>query len=585
MKLSIRRRRRQASRSSVRLLLAACGRTTARAAVILAAMVVSQEPVRAYETEADATTPLAPRLEGVGQSARDFPACSADAQPFLNQGLNLVYAFNHNEALRAFREAERLDPTCPFAPWGEALALGPNINDPMPPERHAEAYSAMERAQRLLAAASADAREVGRSVEAQLLDALATRYSADSNAERSALDRAYAEAMTSLADLAPTDADVLTLAGAAWMNTMPWNYWDDTGTRPQPHTEQVLQLLETAIREAPRHTGAHHYYIHITEASRAPDRALPSADVLGDLAPSAGHLVHMPSHTYIRTGRYLQAAEANERAILADEDYVAQCQAQGIYPLAYYPHNIHFLWSAATFSGQSRKAIDAALKVAAKIPADAPSNVGFLQNFRATPHFAWVRFGRWNDILNAELPSAELVFTRGVAHYARALAHAAQGNLRQARAERRQVKRLARSDAARELVVSFSTAEELLTLAEHIISGEIARAKGRERRAERHFLRAIAIEDGLRYSEPPIWHHPTRHRLGDLYLKTGDLEAAAAVFRSDLDEFRDNGWALFGLAQALERLRPEAPETEDAKRRLAEAWREADVELRSASFH
>ena len=338
----------------------------------------------------DTTRQISPLFEKLGDHSVNISTEDKMAQRFFDQGLNLTYAFNHAEAHRSFMEASRLDPNAAMTYWGQAYALGPNINDPMPDdERKTKALEAAQKAKSLLSYATAK--------EKALIGALQARYSADLTKDVAELNMNYMKAMVKVAQKFPQDDDVLTLYAAAIMNTTPWNYWDKDGS-PSPFIAEAKTALEKAININPNNAGAHHYYIHMVELPM-PDLAENSADRIGSLMPGAGHIVHMASHIYIRIGRYKDAVKVNQQAILADEDYISQCYSQGIYPLGYYPHNIHFLWSSASLLGASDIAIDAAKKTAEKVPTGELINLPFLQDFAATPLLAYTRFGKWNEIL------------------------------------------------------------------------------------------------------------------------------------------------------------------------------------------
>ena len=524
-----------------------------------------------------ADEPLAPRLEGVGNVKFEITTTDPAAQRFFNQGIALAYAFNHAEAIRAFKEAARLDPSAPMPHWGEALALGSNLNDPAPPERRVQAFEALERAKGLAESASYTTDK-----EKALMEALESRYSPDPEADAELLDIAYRNAMRSLWTRFRDDGHVGTLYAAAIMNTMPWDYWTQD-QQPRARTMRAREVLETVMQDHPEHTGAHHYYIHLVEASKEASLGVPSADVLGDLAPSAGHLVHMPSHIYIRVGEYEKAADANRKAILADEDYIAQCQAQGLYPVGYYPHNIHFLWASATLFGGAEEAIAAALKTAEKVPLDQAGEIGFMQGYLATPYFAWVRFGRWDDILAAAEPSADLIYTRGIWHYARAIAFAARDEHKQARRELKLLQTFARNPGGDDLLISFTPASTVLELAANVADGELWARRGKPRRALDPLARAVEIEDGLRYSEPPTWHHPVRQILGAVLLQLEEHAEAERIYREDLENHPNNGWSLFGLAESLLR-QGKQQDYQAAEEQFAEAWARADVSLRGSRF-
>ena len=512
---------------------------------------------------------IAPELAGLGSLEYRVTTQVPAAQRYFNQGLRLLYAFNHAEAIRAFREAARLDPRLAMAYWGQAIALGPNLNAPMTPENGRLAYEAIQRAQ----AGSADDRERG------LIAALARRYSADARADRRQLDLAYAGAMAQLATRYPDDSEIQTLYADAVMNTMPWDYWQKNGA-PKPEAAAVIAALERVMAREVSHPGANHYYIHIMEASETPERAEASADRLGALMPAAGHMVHMPAHIYLRVGRYADAAEANVRAIAADEDYLAQCQAQGLYPVSYYPHNLHFLWAAATLEGRSAVAIDAARQVAAKVPHHHAGALSWTADFPVTPLLAYARFGRWREILTEPIPPANQPYAVGIWRYARGLAFVAQGRLDHAEAELGELRRIMAHEA-------FSTTLKdlpLLTnlqIATRIVSGELASRRGRHDDAVRELEAAVALEDAIPYNEPPVWHHPPRQLLGALLLEAGRARDAEQVYRDDLKRFRENGWSLFGLAQSLER-QGRSREADLVRARFATAWQRADITLTSS---
>lgn len=555
-------------------------RTSITSAIFPAAVLLTLPALMAATGAAETTgddaapandKPLAPLLEGLGDL--HYPITSSEAaQRFFDQGLRLVYAFNHAEAVRAFEEAARLDPEAPMPHWGKALALGRNLNDGMPRERELQALRSLEQARSRRG--HADRREQA------LIDALASRYSADEAADRASLDTAWVEAIAKVAEQFPDDPEPSTLHAAAIMNTMPWDYW--RGGEPQPGTLEAKHLLERVIARHPRHPGAHHYYIHLMEA-REPRLAEPSADALGKLMPSAGHLVHMPAHIYIRVGRYDDAVDSNLRAIDADLDYIAQCSAQGLYPAAYYPHNIHFLWASATFGGRSELAIESADSLAREVPAEMASSLAFLQNYLTTPLFARVRFGRWQEILDTPQPPAGQIFQNAMWRYARGLAAAATGNSRAAKRHLKALGRFRRDAALADIRISFARATDLVRLAEHLVAGELHASEGRTKRAVAEMRAAVALQDGLRYAEPPSFHYPVRQSLGAVLLEAGRVEEAEVVYRQDLEHNPHNGWSLFGLAKSLaEQGRNE--EAEAAERRFRQAWQSADVELEASVF-
>ena len=554
-----------------------------RACSLVAVLVVCGVPVAgapAPSTRDAAASPdaaalsaaaLAPELSGLGTLHVPVSTAVPQAQRFFDQGMRLLYAFNHAEAIRAFREAARLDPRLAMAYWGQALALGPNLNAPMSLESGRAAYVAIRAA--LAGASRATARERA------VIDALAARYAPEGGGDRPALDRAYAVAMQKAAARFPDDPDIQTLYADAQMNTMPWDYWKKDG-QPKPETTQVLDALERTIARHGDHAGALHYHIHLLEASDDPDRAERSADRLGPLMPAAGHMVHMPAHIYIRVGRYADAAAANERAILADEDYLAQCQAQGLYPVSYYPHNLHFLWAAATFEGRRAAAVDAARRVATKVPHHHAGALAWTADFPVTPMLAYARFGMWQDALTEPKPPANQPYAIGIWHYARGLAFVARGQLDRAGAELAALKATTKHEAFATTLKDLPLLTNL-QIASRILEGERTMREGNPDAAIAVLREAVTIEDGIPYSEPPVWHHPPRQILGAFLLEAGRPKDAEVVYREDLKRFRENGWSLFGLKQSL-LAQHRAEEAADVQRRFERAWARTDIRLTSS---
>lgn len=519
-----------------------------------------------------ADKPLAPRISGLGSLHFEITADAEGAQDFFDQGLKLLYAFNHAEALRAFDEAARQSPACAMAYWGRALALGPNLNQPMSPENAQRAHEAITRA---LAA-----RDHASEREQALIEALAHRFSAEPDDRQPQRDLDYAAAMKRVADRFPDDDDVLTLYAAALMETRPWNYWGKRG-EPLEGVPEALATLETVLKRSPRHAGAIHYYIHLVEASDAPERAEAHADRLGPLMPAAGHMVHMPSHIYVRVGRYADASDVNELAIKADEGYLAQCHAQGLYPREYYPHNVHFLWCAATMEGRSQVALEAARKVTGK--SCCTGSMLALEDIAATTYYALVRFGRWDEIARLPRPEESAPYRTAMWHYARGVAFAAQGRTGEAQSELEAIRAAAADPELAEMKINFSTARETLAIAAGIVEAEIHARSRRYPEAIRALRQAVAIQDGLTYTEPPTWHYPVRQSLGAILIEAGQPADAEAVYREDLARWPENGWSLFGLLQALR-----AQGRDEAARRIEErfqkAWSRADVVLTQSVF-
>lgn len=533
-------------------------------------------PENGLNTPPNAQGQIAPRLQNLGTHTFRIKTRSKRAQEFFNQGINLSYGFNHAEAMRAFREVARLDSKCAMAYWGQALVLGPNINMPMAPEAEPEAYKLIQKAVELKPHAS--------SKERDYIDALAKRYSGDAKPDRKALDQAYALAMKALAKKYSEDLDAVTLYVEALMDLRPWNYWTRDGV-PYAETPEIVSLLESVMKRNPNHPGACHFYIHAVEATKSPERAEAAADRLFKLMPGAGHMVHMPSHIYFRVGRYADASKANSQASAVDEEYIAQCRTQGIYPLAYYPHNLHFLYSAASFEGNSELTILAAEKVAAAVPHHALKDFPMLQGFLAIPELALARFGRWEQILKRPAPAHDTLFLKGVHHYARGTALAATGRLDDARSELAALNRVLADKALDESPASFSnnTARAILSIAPEVLFGEILARQGNFPEAIAHLETATRLEDALVYIEPPDWYLPTRQVLGAVLLQAGRAAEAEAVYWEDLRRYPHNGWSLFGLAESL-RKQGKSEEAAMAEQRFQKAWAQADVKLTASRF-
>ena len=504
----------------------------------------------------DTTQQIAPLFEDLGKHYYTISTSSKEAQIFFNQGLNLTYAFNHAEAHRSFMEASRLDPNSAMTYWGQAYTLGPNINDQIPDkERREKSYKAIQKARRFAAKATIK--------EQALINALSYRYSKDSIAAGE-LNLAYMNEMAKVAEQFPGDADVQTLFAAAVMNTVPWNYWDKDGN-PSPNIAEAKAALEKAMEININHPGANHYYIHMVELPK-PDLGVPSADRLNGLMAGAGHLVHMPGHIYMRVGRYKDAVIVNQAAILADEDYISQCYAQGLYPLVYYPHNIHFLWSAASMLGDSEMAIDAAKKTAEKVPVSLLKESRFHQNFASTPILAYTRFGKWNEVLTMPDPGDELSYMKLIWHYARGIAFLRKNNLKDAQEELDFI-------AARNKELEF---ENIAKVAYEVLAGEIEFANGNQSKAIEHLIKAVSFEDELPYDEPAVWYIPTRQTLGALLIKDGKYKDAEIVYLEDLDYYRANGWSLIGLHQSLVG-QGEMERAKEVKQQFDRAWSNSDM--------
>ncbi|PCJ97154.1 MAG: hypothetical protein COA50_05815 [Flavobacteriaceae bacterium] len=518
----------------------------------------------------DTTKQIAPLFSGLGNLDYPITIKTPRGQAFFNQGVKLTYAFNHAEAHRSFMEAARLDPSAAMAYWGQALTLGPNINDPFPDDERKKIINiAIDKALKYAKQASKK--------EQALINALSARYNEDLTADISKLNIAYMHAMSKVANKYPKDDNIQVLYAASVMNTVPWNYWDKEGN-PSPYIADAKAALEAAMKIDSENAGAHHYYIHMVELP-TPDLAVASADKLTTLMEAAGHIVHMPSHVYIRVGRYLDAVKANQAAILADEDYISQCFAQGLYPLAYYPHNIHFLWSASSLLGDSEVAIDAAKKTAEKVPVGEFLKLPFLQDFAATPLLAYTRFGKWNEILTIPAPNSDIKHLSLMRHYTRGIAFIRKGSIKNAEEELEAIAALKKDPELETLVaIPNNTSLSIANLAYEVVAGELAALKGNTKVAIEHLTKATILEDNLVYTEPSAWHIPTRQNLGDILLKAKKFEEAEKVYKEDLKVLRQNGWSLMGLYKSL----IEQGKTEEAtiiKKEFDKAWENADLEI------
>ncbi len=513
----------------------------------------------------------APLFNNLGTHQHPISTKSALAQRYFDQGLILSYGFNHAAAARSFREAAKLDPNCAMCYWGLALVLGPNINAPMEPDAIPEAWQAIRKAEELSKNVTVQ--------EQDYIQALAKRYPSKPVTDRKPYDLLYANAMREVAQRNPADTDAATLFVEALMDTMPWDYWIDG--QPKPETIEMLATLESVLKQDPNHAGAHHLYIHAVEASPHPERGIPSADRLGELVPGAGHLVHMPGHIYIRVGRYHDAVVANQRAVAADQSYVTQCHAQGLYPLGYMPHNHHFLLAGAAMGGESQVGIAAARHTAHMVDAKQMRVPGYgtLQHYYAMPFYALVRFGKWDTILAEPLPARDLTYPLGVAHYARGLAFLAKGQIVAASQELQLLQAIAADPALENVTIwDINSTASLLQIATNVLAGELAAAKGDNATAIAHLQTAVKLEDALRYDEPAPWLLPSRQSLGAILLKANHPIEAETVYRADLKRYPDNGWSLLGLAQSLQ-AQGDRQAAQDAESRFQKAWKYADVAI------
>jgi tetratricopeptide (TPR) repeat protein len=504
-----------------------------------------------------------PLWEGLGAVTYKVTTANEEAQSYFNQGLRLTYAFNHGEAQRAFRKAQKLDPECAMCFWGEALVLGPNINLPMQDDAVAPAFAAADKARGLSPKASPR--------EQALIAAIATRYAKDAKADRAPLDAAYASAMEKVAAQFPDDNEIAVLYAESVMDLSPWNYWQPGGREPNPQSAAIVPTLERVLARDPNHPGAIHYYIHAVEASDRPERAEPYADRLRGAIPGAGHLVHMPSHIYYRVGRYLDALADNKTAAEVDEKYLAATNApMGVYRLGYYPHNVHFVMASAQMAGDGPTVIAAAEKLRGLIPDEVARVIALVQPVKAAPYFAHALFSPSATVLALPDPGDAIPYVKAMWHYARGIAAVAQGDFSAAKAEASAIAALEGGDFTL-LNASGVPAKDVLTLARTVIEARVAQRQGDKAAAIERFERAAALQDGLPYMEPPYWYYPVRQSLAVALMQAGRLDEAETQFKHALNRAPANGWSWYGLAE-LYKARGKADQASKLEADLAKMW-------------
>lgn len=506
-------------------------------------------------------------IPGLGHLHHAIATKNARAQRFFDQGLTLVYGFNHDEAVRAFRRAAELDPASPLPHWGIALALGPNINLDVDPEREKAAHDEAQRAKALAANAPAQ--------ERAYVDALVKRYSNDPKADLKTLAVQYKDAMRDLTRRYPNDLDAATLYAESLMDLHPWQLWSSDG-KPTEGTEEIVAVLEGVLKRDAMHVGANHYYIHAVEASGTPGRALASAKRLDTLVPAAGHLVHMPAHIYMRTGNYQGAVASNAKGAAVDRAYIKATNAAGFYPTMYYNHNLDFLASAAMMSGQFKEASRAADMVVVNV-VPMIAEIAMIEPFGAKKLYVLLRFERWNDVLKLPSPDPKHALLTTLSHFGRGVAHAALRSAADAERER-----AAYAEAKKAIPADsdwgYNKAKDMLAVSDAVLDAWIARANGQHFAAVDAWKRAVAAEDALNYDEPPDWFYPTRESLGGALLRVSLVDEAERVFRDDLTRNPNNGRSLFGLWQAL-RQKGARPDAAAVEKQFREAWKHADVKL------
>ncbi len=518
-----------------------------------------------------ASAQTVPLYDDLGDYHYEISTNNSLVQQYFDQGLRLYYAFNHAEAIRAFREAQRLDPACAICWWGEALSYGPNINLPMDQPSGQAAYAAIQQAVALSANASAK--------EQALIEVLASRYTADVPEDRAHLDQAYADALAKLVRQYPDDMDIGVLYAEALMDLRPWDYWNAQG-ETQPGIDIALNHLQNAMAANENHPGACHFYIHAVEAV-FPERAVPCAERLAILMPGAGHLVHMPGHIYIRVGRYLDAVEANEHAVHADETYIQdQHPGMGMYTAGYYPHNYDFMAFAAMMIGRSATAIESAEKVTSLLPEELFGSPGmdFLQHWTVRPLQMQIRFARWQDILQHPEPSEIYPHAKGLWHYATGRALLATGDIDAVGNHLEALRLTIQNPALEGLGMEFNQSRDLLAIGERVLASWMAAAEDDFESAIAAMEDAVRLETNLLYGEPPEWSVPVRQEFGALLLKAGNNVAAESVFKEDLAKFPENGWSLYGAIKAME-AQGKTAEARDMQNTLDRVWATADVDL------
>ncbi len=497
---------------------------------------------------------------------------SIKAQQYFDQGLRMVYAFNHEEAILAFEAASRIDPTAAMAYWGLALALGPNINTAMNKADERRAWEAVQKAKSQSAHVSA--------AEQAYIDAISQRYSQKSQ-PRGPLDTAYAAAMRGVWRQFPDDPDAGVLFAEALMDLRPWDLWT-AGGQPRPGTDEIVSTLESILTRFPDHPGACHYYIHSVEASPKPERALDCAERLPGLMPGAGHIVHMPAHIYMRLGRYHDAAERNAHAAHVDEDYLAKRKPNGDYADGYYTHNLRFLWASLLMEGRKTEALTVARQLTKTITEQEAQKDTWKEFYLPAPLWSTIRFGQWDVLLRELPPPKTLRLQQAMWRLGRGMALSASGRLPGAEGEHFVLAGLAQR-IGRDRTVEEKTERALVKIAERLLAGEIAMHANKLDDAITSLSEALKLEDALPYSEPPLWPIPIRHYLGALLLKSGQFSRAESVYRADLGKNPQNGWAYYGLLQCL-RAQQKGREAVRIEEQFKKAWAHADVTLTSSRF-
>jgi len=534
---------------------------------LLLAMLAAQSETAPFRPAQQARQPAPasdpPLYTNLGSLHLQVNTASPKAQAYFDQGLRLLFAFNHAEAARAFRAAQRHDPGCAMCYWGEALVLGPNINAPMFPDAVAPAAAAAAKAASLAARATP--------AEQALIRAVGMRYQSPAPADRAPLDAAYAAGMTEAARAFPNHDTIQVLFAEALMDLSPWDYWEAAGTRGKGRTQELVDALERVLERNPTHPGAVHYYIHAVEASSHPDKALPYARGLARQIPGAGHIVHMPSHIYYRVGLYKEALQSNLDAIAIDEKYFSRADSDAVYKGAYYPHNIHFAMVSALMGGDGPSALAAAAKLDKAVPAEALPSFGMLQPVKAAPYFSHVQFSSPEQLIALPAPAPQHVLVRAMWHYARAVGYARKGAHAESQKEIDTLAAIGRTADFSSITSWGVPAPDIVRTAHAVATGRLAEARGDLPAAIKAYEQGVSVQDGMPYTEPPYWYYPVRQSLGAALLRAGRLDEAEAAFRTSFARTPSNGWALRGLMEVY-RQRGDQAALAAAQKRFDATW-------------
>lgn len=520
------------------------------------------------------TDSKAPLFEGL--DVVDFPISTDNelVQKYVNQGLALAYGFNHAEAARSFYYASKLDPNCAMAYWGYAYVLGPNYNAGMEDDNYERAYEAIQKAI-TLSKNNTSPREIA------LINALSKRYVKEPVEDRKELDVAYSKAMGEVFKAFPQDADIGTLYAESKMNLHPWDLFDKQG-QAKEWTPEIIATLDQVLKINPKHCGAHHFYIHAVEASAEPEKGLQSAQLFDEgLVPGAGHLLHMPSHIYIRTGDYHKGTVSNIQAIKTDSAYVSACNAQGAYPLAYYPHNYHFMAATATLEGNSQWAILAARKTAEHAHRQLMKEPGWgtLQHYYTIPYNVYIKFGKWKEILELDNQDTTLQYPEAVRHYARGMAYLGLNDLTNSKRELQSLEKYAGDESLKAITIwEINSVYDLLQIAQRVLKAEILASEASYDQSIALLKEAAKMEDKLNYNEPPDWFFSVRHHMGAVQIEAGKYRDAITTFEEDLDRLPKNGWAYHGMKLAYAKLK-DTDKMKEMDELLASSWATADIEL------